>query len=207
MVVFERDTSARAQGFLIGLNKDGIAALEHGTFPALNDFLHNDHENRLTSFYVTDESGAVFANMRSPGSRVVDRVRLREILATSGEGVPDIRWGNPVVSYAETASGVTVTLADGRTETADILVGADGVHSVVRAQRVPTDKMEVLKVDCCNMGGCVDFPAEGELTELRALYATGLVRVMGAPGSGVSILSMQARVRKTRTMHKTNNSL
>jgi 2-polyprenyl-6-methoxyphenol hydroxylase-like FAD-dependent oxidoreductase len=39
-----------------------------------------------------------------------------------------------VTGYEERADGVTVTLDDGSTTTADLLVGSDGLHSKVRAQ-------------------------------------------------------------------------
>jgi zeaxanthin epoxidase len=39
-----------------------------------------------------------------------------------------------VVSYDETGDGVTVHLANGKTATGDVLVGADGIWSAVRAQ-------------------------------------------------------------------------
>jgi salicylate hydroxylase len=39
-----------------------------------------------------------------------------------------------VDGFAQDAHGVTVTLADGTTVTGDVLVGADGIHSTVRAQ-------------------------------------------------------------------------
>lgn len=48
---------------------------------------------------------------------------------------PDaVSLGRKVVSYAPAGSGVQVTLGTGETIEGDLLVGADGIHSVVRAQ-------------------------------------------------------------------------
>ncbi|MCO1660483.1 FAD-dependent oxidoreductase [Pseudonocardia humida] len=47
------------------------------------------------------------------------------------QGVPIVH-GSRLVGVEETRSGVTARFADGRAETADVLVGADGVHSTVR---------------------------------------------------------------------------
>ncbi|GLB45283.1 putative extracellular salicylate hydroxylase monooxygenase [Lyophyllum shimeji] len=41
-------------------------------------------------------------------------------------------WGTPVQSVRETKEGVEITFADGTSETADLVLGADGVRSVVR---------------------------------------------------------------------------
>jgi salicylate hydroxylase len=45
-----------------------------------------------------------------------------------------------VIDVSQTQDSVTVTLADGRVLHADALVGADGVHSVVRAKMIAEDK-------------------------------------------------------------------
>src|SRR4051794_3158391 len=45
-----------------------------------------------------------------------------------------IHTGKRVAGYEETDDGVTVRLEDGSTEQADVLVGADGLRSAVRAQ-------------------------------------------------------------------------
>ena len=45
----------------------------------------------------------------------------------------DIRFGTQVEEVAATTSGVEVRLSDGSIERADLLVGADGIHSNVRS--------------------------------------------------------------------------
>ena len=45
----------------------------------------------------------------------------------------DLRLGAQCVGVAQDAAGVTVSLADGSTEQGDLVVGADGLHSRVRA--------------------------------------------------------------------------
>ncbi len=54
-------------------------------------------------------------------------------------GLPDgcYRLGHAVARYRETATAVEVTTDDGATLSADLLVGADGFRSAIRAQMLP----------------------------------------------------------------------
>ncbi|WP_024805008.1 FAD-dependent monooxygenase [Nocardia sp. BMG51109] len=62
----------------------------------------------------------------------VERSVLHSILHDALHGDP-VRTGARVVGFDQDSEGVTVRLADGRHERGDILIGADGIHSVVRA--------------------------------------------------------------------------
>jgi 2-polyprenyl-6-methoxyphenol hydroxylase-like FAD-dependent oxidoreductase len=66
-------------------------------------------------------------------STSVDRGTLLAILATG----LDIRFGHEVVGFEAGPDDVTVRFADGGTFRADVLVGADGVHSAVRRRLLP----------------------------------------------------------------------
>ncbi|QNE20855.1 hypothetical protein F1D05_26750 [Kribbella qitaiheensis] len=62
----------------------------------------------------------------------IDRYAFRRALMTGLDEV--LAFGKHFTSYAETGDGrVEIQFADGSTETADVLVGADGVGSRVRA--------------------------------------------------------------------------
>jgi salicylate hydroxylase len=61
------------------------------------------------------------------------RADLLDVLL-SGLGDHGFRLGSRIERVDQDAKGVTVTLADGSTERGDILIGADGIHSTVRAQ-------------------------------------------------------------------------
>jgi 2-polyprenyl-6-methoxyphenol hydroxylase-like FAD-dependent oxidoreductase len=67
---------------------------------------------------------------------LVPRPELNKTLAAA-VGTENIRLDAKVVGYAEHEHGVTVHLSDGSNEDADLLLGADGVYSRVRAQLVP----------------------------------------------------------------------
>jgi 2-polyprenyl-6-methoxyphenol hydroxylase-like FAD-dependent oxidoreductase len=67
---------------------------------------------------------------------LVPRPELNTLLA-SAVGADAIRLGARLTGYDQQAGGITVRLADGERLHADLLIGADGVYSRVRAQLLP----------------------------------------------------------------------
>lgn len=63
----------------------------------------------------------------------VHRADLQETLA-AGLGEGQMTLGRQCIGFEQDADGVTVRFADGGEERADLLIGADGLHSAVRAQ-------------------------------------------------------------------------
>lgn len=74
---------------------------------------------------IAEELGAPIVNVRRADLIAV----LREALADT-----PIHHGAKLARYERSAAGVLVTGTDGRTWTGDLLVGADGIRSAVRAQ-------------------------------------------------------------------------
>ena len=60
------------------------------------------------------------------------RVVWEAAMARLGPGA--IRAGQRIADFTQTARRVTVRLADGTTAQGDVLIGADGIHSAIRAQ-------------------------------------------------------------------------
>ena len=60
------------------------------------------------------------------------RVRLHEVLLTGAASVPH-RLGVSLTTLTQDDNHVRVGLSDGASETYDLVVGADGIHSIVRA--------------------------------------------------------------------------
>lgn len=46
--------------------------------------------------------------------------------------IDDVRFGKRLMGIEHNSDGFTLVFADGRTDTADVVIGADGIHSVVR---------------------------------------------------------------------------
>lgn len=69
-----------------------------------------------------------------PLTTVVSRFDLLDALQGAVEGESSLRTGVRIVGYENTAGGVRVELDDGSFVEGDVLIGADGIHSKVRAQ-------------------------------------------------------------------------
>jgi 2-polyprenyl-6-methoxyphenol hydroxylase-like FAD-dependent oxidoreductase len=73
-----------------------------------------------------------------PGLNGITRPRLHEILtgAVKRSGA-DVKLGVTVDTLKQADEGVTVTLTDGTSATYDLVVGADGINSLIRARVFP----------------------------------------------------------------------
>lgn len=144
--VFERDADLnRKQGYYLHLNPFGGEALR-GVLPGDLFELYQETSRktygRPESIVLNDQfqelSSQPHLGPPNTGPRPhtgVHRRTLRQILcARLGDA---LHVGTAVTGYTEDADGVTVTLADGTTVRGDVLVGADGIRSAVRAQRLP----------------------------------------------------------------------
>jgi salicylate hydroxylase len=74
-------------------------------------------------------------NPSSVNPGIVDRVKLRNTLM---QGIEDrIQWNKRFVNYEEFPDRVVAHFEHGTTAEADLLIGADGARSKVRAQHCP----------------------------------------------------------------------
>lgn len=82
----------------------------------------------------------------------------------------DIRYGARLVDARSTEEGVTAVFADGTTDSADLLVGADGVRSTVRSL-VDPDAAPPRFVPVLNTGGYSEHvPAGAEVGRLTMVF-------------------------------------
>jgi 2-polyprenyl-6-methoxyphenol hydroxylase-like FAD-dependent oxidoreductase len=136
VVVLERAAGPREQGYMIDFFGPGFDAAEAmGLLPGLRERAHPIDE----ATYV-DASGRATANLTFARFASTENGRLLSLLrseleAELREQLPDaveVRYGTGVVDVRERLDGVGVDLSDGTRLTADLLVGADGIHSTVR---------------------------------------------------------------------------
>jgi 2-polyprenyl-6-methoxyphenol hydroxylase-like FAD-dependent oxidoreductase len=144
--LFERDIDdSRQIGYYLHMNADGGEALRR-CLPAdlfeLYAETSRQTDNSAGSVVLDDQLNLLSAQPHlgppNDGKRPhtgVHRRTLRSILrARLGSS---FHPGATVTGYAQSPDGVRVTLADGSTVEGDVLVGADGIRSAVRRQRLP----------------------------------------------------------------------
>ncbi len=143
VTVFEADTAAasRDQGGTLDLHSDtGQIALERaGLLPAfLAIARHEDQENRVLDY----RSGETLAQDRPPpgeGHRPeIDRKALRDLLLEPLTA-ETVRWGRRVKEVVpDSDNRHRLRFEDGRSESFDLIIGADGAWSQVRPALVDT---------------------------------------------------------------------
>eukprot|EP00271_Cylindrocystis_brebissonii_P016079 TRINITY_DN39257_c0_g1_i1.p1 TRINITY_DN39257_c0_g1~~TRINITY_DN39257_c0_g1_i1.p1 ORF type:complete len:730 (+),score=130.62 TRINITY_DN39257_c0_g1_i1:134-2191(+) len=168
VTVFERDlTAIRGEGQYRGpiqIQSNALAALEAvdtGVAEAVMEggCVTGDRINGLVDgltgeWYIKFDTFTPAVEKGLPITRVISRMALQEILAQA-VGTEIIKNGTKVVDFQDDGKKVTVTLEDGARYEGDILVGADGINSKVRAQLL--GKTEAVYSDYTCYTGIADF--------------------------------------------------
>ncbi|WP_189154806.1 FAD-dependent oxidoreductase [Lentzea pudingi] len=135
VVICEQAPEIRAAGAGLGLWANALAVFDE---LGIGDQVRAI--GKPSEMYFHDPAGTL---LRSPEFGVEDhqyllvhRAELLDLLADAA-GRENIRLDTGFGAYVEHADSVTVRLTDGSSEQADLLVGADGAYSAVRAQLVP----------------------------------------------------------------------
>ncbi|MCX5193845.1 FAD-dependent monooxygenase [Streptomyces sp. NBC_00249] len=135
--VYERGEALREQGVGMHLGPNGTRLLERlGLGPRLAELAVRPEALEVRAFHngaqvAVQEMGEAWERRFRAPYLTVHRGDLHRMLAGT---VPAerVHTGKELLRYAEDADGVLLEFADGTTARADVLVGADGVHSAVR---------------------------------------------------------------------------
>jgi salicylate hydroxylase len=197
--LFEQSDKARSTGYQLNVLPNGVFALEKlGLLEAV----------RTSRCGATMQSAPIFDGR---SGRVLRQIRtvygahgeyaamsfyrggLHQVLLDSMRG-PGPHCRRAFQSFSEDAAGrVIVEFSDGRTESFNLLVGADGVHSKVRLQLFPEGPRFVPRLASLLFAARIDLDGTSEAEELFADQARrGEFSQFIAPGTAV-ILSHAGR--------------
>ncbi|MDK9497247.1 FAD-dependent monooxygenase [Streptomyces katrae] len=137
VTAYERGEALREQGVGMHLGPNGTRLLERlGLGPRLAELAVRPEALEVRAFHdgapvAVQEMGEAWERQFRAPYLTVHRGDLHRMLAGL---VPAerVRTGKELVRYEEHPDGVLLEFADGTTDRADVLVGADGVHSAVR---------------------------------------------------------------------------
>lgn len=135
-LVIERAPDLRADGYILGLSGPGYeVARRMGILPALQQ--HNRHINENV-FRGRDGREILRLRyhefMRGLEWVTLSRTALVDVLHEATRGRAEIQYGTTLTGYSDRGNHVEATLSNGQRHTVDLLIGADGVHSSLRAQ-------------------------------------------------------------------------
>jgi 2-polyprenyl-6-methoxyphenol hydroxylase-like FAD-dependent oxidoreductase len=201
--LFERDADdSRKIGYYLHMNADGGEALRRclpddlfELYAETSRRTYDRRESIVLDDQLNELSSQPHMGPPNPGERPhtgVHRRTLRSILrARLGDS---FHPGQAVTGYKETPDGVSVTLADGTTAQGDVLVGADGIRSAVRGQRLPGTT--VIDTGVRGLGVYGRTPLTPELLEqLPSLLFNGVIIAADRSGSRLLISVYQSRQR------------
>ena len=199
--LYERDADqSRKIGYYLHMNADGGEALRR-CLPAdlftLYQQTSRQTYTRLESIVFDDQLHELSSmpHLGSPNDGPVphtgvDRRTLRGILmARLGES---FHPGLGATGYEEDADGVTLSLSDGTTVRGDVLVGADGIRSRIRAQRLPHVSVVEAGVDGLGIYGRTPLTA-GLRSELPPELFEGVIIAADRRGSRMLVAAFQPR--------------
>lgn len=196
-VVYEVRSEPTTLGGAVGIPSNGLRLLHRlGLFESLSRrgsvasrlAVHSSKGSDLGEIDMTlwSEEKTGFGYMR------IKRADLVDILtdATQRAGIP-IHYSKRIVAVEESARSVSVTFSDGSTDTADLLLGCDGIHSSVRRLHVDPD----IVPEYSGISGIFSLLPASELSPtasaVSGLNATltrdGLFAVMPCTASGDSL--------------------
>lgn len=135
VTVLERAANLRTNGYMIGLSGPGYGvARTMGLLPEL-ERVHRRIEENL---YLGRDGKPLLRMRYQDLLKGLEWITLSraELVAVLHGALPqrvEIRFGVTVEQVHEAGDGVVATLTDGTSVDADLLIGADGIHSLVRA--------------------------------------------------------------------------
>ncbi|WP_329005772.1 FAD-dependent monooxygenase [Kribbella sp. NBC_00709] len=133
VTVLERSPGPRAQGYMIDFFGPGYDAMRAmGLVPALEEVAYHVDEAVLVDEHGRRRAGIDILQFAEGDLLSLMRPDLERVLREHLPPAVDLRYGATLVGVTPRDDGVQIELADGTTLDADLLIGADGIHSAAR---------------------------------------------------------------------------
>jgi 2-polyprenyl-6-methoxyphenol hydroxylase-like FAD-dependent oxidoreductase len=186
--VFERSAELREQGYRISLKGHGVAALRACLPPDLFALAEATALRPATRmiFMAPDLTPKFAKPIPEVEGFGVHRLTLREILLTA---LPGVHFGKTCTGYDAGDGQVRASFADGSGAVGDLLVGADGTHSVVRRKLLPDSVIDEL--GWAAYGRTPITPEVLECTPEELIDTFN--RVIGPDGSAIAIATCRSQ--------------
>jgi 2-polyprenyl-6-methoxyphenol hydroxylase-like FAD-dependent oxidoreductase len=135
VTVLERSPGLRPQGYMIDFFGPGYDAMDAmGLLPALQQVAYHIEEAALVDEHGRRQAGIKIRQFAEGDLLSVMRPDLEQVLRDHLPSNVNLRYGATLTGVTSSADGVRVQLADGSALDADVLIGADGIHSAVRRE-------------------------------------------------------------------------
>ncbi|WP_020659349.1 FAD-dependent monooxygenase [Amycolatopsis benzoatilytica] len=175
--VYERSSELREIGAAVALSANGSRVLERlglgaelaacSAVPTELVYRHWRGGRRLVAYPI----GAAYEERFAGPYYGIHRADLQRILAGA---CGNVQLGRQLTGLASAGSGYRLEFADGSAETADVVVGADGVHSTVRGW--------VAEVPPARYSGTSGFRGLVPVEQLPSLPDPGAIQFWMGPG-------------------------
>jgi 2-polyprenyl-6-methoxyphenol hydroxylase-like FAD-dependent oxidoreductase len=133
VTVLERTPSPRTQGYMIDFFGPGYDAMRAmGLLPALSEVAYHVREAVLVDDRGRRRAAIDILQFAEGDLLSVTRPDLERVLREHLPAGVDLRYGATLTGVTSRPDGVRIGLADGSAVDADVLIGADGIHSAVR---------------------------------------------------------------------------
>jgi 2-polyprenyl-6-methoxyphenol hydroxylase-like FAD-dependent oxidoreductase len=200
--VYERDGDLdRKAGYRLAMNADGGEALRRCLPDDLFElYLETSRRTppRQLAVVIDDQLAELSSmphlgppNLGDRPHTAIHRKVLRQILLARLDG--RVQLGRAAVGYHEHAGGVRLELDDGGSAEGDVLVGADGIRSAIRAQRLPAVEVIEAGIDGLGLYGRSALPPD-VLATLPSVLLDGFVIATNKRGG---MLAMGAYLPRT----------
>ncbi|KJZ80337.1 hypothetical protein HIM_00187 [Hirsutella minnesotensis 3608] len=134
----QKDDLCPQEGASIGVMPNGGRILEQlGLYDRVEELIEpltTAHVIYPDGFHYTSQYPALLQQRFGYPLAFLDRQKLLEILADAPTRSGRVRLGCKIVDVESDSKGVSVKTADGQLYHGDLVIGADGIHSRVRAQ-------------------------------------------------------------------------